>query len=249
MRKRAVVLILNKYAPGGGKLIAERLSAFQDVIRRLEDIYGVRPFNQQTAQSLTELYLLVSAVRPRTILELGAGTRSSTLALAAATARLWRPCIIYSLDISPIPFKPFTKQNFPKLRFGPVIDIQENAVNFMIPASWKRPLFMLYDAHDCDIPGSIISSHAIDNWFPQLSGQVVAVHDCSVFPADYDRTFEEHYTEALHFSGRKVVGFPEVIPLIGWMNHRGVDLCRPGDELKRLGFEAHDSSLVYFVAP
>jgi hypothetical protein len=219
------------------------------VIRRLEDIYNVRPFNQQTAQSLTELYLLVNACQPRTILELGAGTRSSTLALAAATATLSSKCKIYSLDISPISFQEFRTQHFSDLKFGPVTDIQENAVNFLIPAKWKRPLFILYDAHDDDIPGSIISSHAIDHWFPHLSGQVVAVHDCSVFSADYAESFANHYTDAVHFSGRRVVGFREVTPLVRWMNDRRVDLHRPGDELKELGFEGHDSSLIYFLVP
>ena len=243
------MFILNKYGDKGKNLIAERLHTFQSVIKKLEDIYDVRPFNQQTVQSLTELYLLVSALQPRTILELGAGTRSSTLALATATATLSRECTIYSLDVSPIPFQAFRTTHFPGLTCGQVIDIQQNAVNFLIPTKWKRPLFMLYDAHDGDIPGSIISSHAINHWFPELKGQVVAMHDCSVFSADYGGSFADHYTEAVHFSGRKVVGFPELKALVGWMNDGHVDLCRPGDELQKLGFEGHDSSLIYFVVP
>jgi hypothetical protein len=95
---RTCVLILDKYRGDGRRLIAERLQAFRRVIRQLEDIYNVRPFPHQTAQSLTELYLLVLALRPRTIFELGAGSRSSTVALAAASATL-RKCTIYSLDI------------------------------------------------------------------------------------------------------------------------------------------------------
>jgi hypothetical protein len=61
---------------------------FVQVIGRLEEIYQVRPFNQQIAQSLTELLALVQAVRPRTIFELGAGTRSSTIALSLAAAQM-----------------------------------------------------------------------------------------------------------------------------------------------------------------
>ena len=245
---RTCVLILDKYRGDGRRLIAERLQAFRSVIRQLEDIYNIRPFPHQTAQSLTELYLLVRALRPRTIFELGAGSRSSTVALAAASATL-RKCRIYSLDICPTPFKGFADQYFPALKFGPVTDIQQNAVEFLIPGAWKFPLLMLYDAHDDDLPNSVISSHAITRWLPRLSGQVVAIHDCSVFPADYAGTFASSYTEAVHFSGRKVVGFAETAPLISWMNERRVDFCRPGDELQELGFDGHDSSLIYFRVP
>ena len=243
------MLILDNYRGDGRSLITQKLHVFQDVIRKLEEIYGVRPFQHQTAQSLTELYLLVLALQPRTVFELGAGSRSSTLALAAASATLSRECRIFSVDISPIPFKAFVDQHFPGIRFGPVTDIQQNAVNFLIPGRWKFPLLMLYDAHDDDVPNSIISSHAIAHWLPRLSGQVVAMHDCSVFPANYTGSFASSYTEAVHFSGRKVVGFAETAPLVAWMNERQVDFCRPGDELQELGFEGHDSSLIYFTVP
>ncbi len=243
------MLILDKYRGESRHVIAEKLDTFRGVIGKLEDIYKVRPFNHQTAQSLTELYLLVLALQPRTIFELGAGSRSSTLALAAASAALPRECEIYSLDISPVPFKAFANQHFPDLKFGPVTDIQQNAVKFFIPANWKYPLFMLYDAHDEDVPDSIISSHAIAHWLPRLSGQSVAVHDCSIFPANYAGSFASHYTEAVHFSGRKVVGYAETAPLVAWMNQWQVDFCRPGDELQALGFEGHDSSLIYFRVP
>lgn len=245
---RTRMLILDKYRGDERHLITQKLHAFQDVIRKLEEIYGVRPFQHQTAQSLTELYLLVLALRPRTIFELGAGSRSSTVALAAASAIL-RKCRIYSLDICPTPFKAFADQHFPAVKFGPVTDIQQNAVEFLIPDAWKFPLLMLYDAHDDDVPNSVISSHAIAHWLPRLSGQVVAMHDCSVFPANYTGSFASSYTEAVHFSGRKVVGFAETAPLVAWMNERHVNFCRPGDELQELGFEGHDSSLIYFTVP
>lgn len=243
------MLILDKYRAENRDLIAKKLDLFLGVIRKLEDIYNSRPFPQQTAQSLTEMYLLVLALQPRTIFELGAGSRSSTLALATASATLPHECRTYSLDISPVPFEAFKNQHFPDLKFGPVTDIRQNAVTFSIPAEWKYPLLMLYDAHDGDIPDGIISSHAIAHWFPRLSGQFVAMHDCSIFPANYTGSFASHYTEAVHFSGRKVVGFAETAPLVAWMNQRKVDFFRPGDELQALGFEGHDSSLIYFRAP
>jgi hypothetical protein len=72
---------------------------FLRIIARLEDVYQVRPFNQQTAQSLTELFVLVQAMQPRVIFELGAGSRSSTLARSLAAVRMSPRPPIFSLDV------------------------------------------------------------------------------------------------------------------------------------------------------
>src|SRR5262245_45252233 len=81
-------LILNEFGSTRKQELKDVHSLFLRVIARLEDIYQVHPFNQQTAQSLTELFALVQATQPRTIFELGAGSRSSTLALSLAVARM-----------------------------------------------------------------------------------------------------------------------------------------------------------------
>jgi hypothetical protein len=172
-------------------------SSFLRIIARLEDIYQVRPFNQQTAQSLTELFALVQATRPRTIFELGAGSRSSTIALALAATRITPSPSVFSLDIAPADFQSLTRAHFPKLRFAPVQDIAMEATRFFIPDHWERPIFMLYDAHDDDLPGIKIFPHAKRAWFPQMSGAVIAVHDCSVYP-EPQADLAQHYHQAVY---------------------------------------------------
>ena len=74
-------------ASTGRKLIAEKLEFFQQIINDLENIYSKRPFDQQNAASLLQLWLLVNYVRPRSIFELGTGSRASTIALALGALR------------------------------------------------------------------------------------------------------------------------------------------------------------------
>ncbi len=242
--------IKNTYGNESGKqIIRYAVPIFREFISRLESIYNVRPFNQQSAGSLLELYLLTLAITPKTIVEIGTGTRSSTLALALAAGQLTTPSTIYGIDISPGDFGKLTRTYFPDFRFGRVNDLSLNLADFDIPADWDRPLLMLYDAHDNDIPGVVISSHAIAHWFPKLQGQVVMVHDCSVYPADQVLHLDGEHVSARHFSGRQVAGFFEVEPIVQWMNANSVPLNCPGDELVDLGFERLDSSLIYFSVP
>jgi hypothetical protein len=51
-------LILNEFGSTRKQELKDLHSLFLRIIARLEDIYQVRPFNQQTAQSLTELFAL-----------------------------------------------------------------------------------------------------------------------------------------------------------------------------------------------
>jgi hypothetical protein len=233
----------------GKHIIARKRKLFDDIIGKLEDIFDVRPFNQQSAQSLLEMYLLVKATRPKTIIEIGCGTRSSTVALGIAGAELENDCTLYGVDIAPSDFQSFSKTHFPDLSFCRVVDIPTDATKFTIPDSWKRPILMLYDAHDGDIEGSVISTHAVSQWFPKLSGMTVAVHDCSVVPGDWNQPVEKTHRVAQHFSDRKIVGFGEVLTLVDWMNSNRVDFYRPGDELTEMSFDGGGSSLIYFIAP
>ena len=231
----------------GRRTIADKFSMFTDVIARLEEIYNLRPFDQQSAQSLLELWLLVVTTRPRTVFELGCGMRASTVALALAAAEL-PECIVRGVDLAPIDFPILAARHFPDLRFGPVLDTAIDAVDFDIPDYWPQPIFMLYDAQDGGVPGRIISRHAIAKWFPKIPGQTVAIHDCYVVSPDFVLP-PGSYSEATHWSGRCLAGFAEVQPLVEWMNRDRVDFWRPADEVQKLGLPGNDSCLIALTIP
>ncbi len=232
----------------GRRTVADKLTLFKRVIAKLEDIYDIRPFDAQSAQSLLELWLMVVTIRPRTVFELGCGMRSSTIALALAAAEV-ADCRVCGVDIAPIDFPSFASQHFPDLRFGPVVDTAVEATAFEIPDKWPRPILMLYDAHDGGVPGKIISLHAIANWFPKLICQTVAVHDCLLVPADFSVPAGGRYAKAMHWSGRCIAGFSEVRYLVEWMNRECIDFWRPGEALEQLGFAGNDSCLIGFNIP
>ena len=214
---------------------------------KLEDIYDIRPFDAQSAQSLLELWLLVMTIRPRTVFELGCGMRSSTIALALAAAEV-PDCRVCGVDIAPIDFPALARQHFPDLRFGPVVDTAVEATAFEIPDQWPRPILMLYDAHDGGVPGKIISRHAIAKWFPKLTGQTVAIHDCLVVSPDFVLP-GERFAKAMHWSGSCLAGFGEVQHLVEWMNREHIDFWRPSDELEQLGLPGDDSCLIALTLP
>jgi hypothetical protein len=158
-------------------------------------------------------------------------------------------CTVYGVDFAPRDFAAFTASRFQGLPFGPVVDTAIEATTFEIPDEWPRPILMFYDAHDDGIPGKLVSRQAISNWFPKLSGQTVAIHDCLVLPLDDEQTFPPPYISAVHWSGRKVAGFPEVRPLVEWMNRDRIEFWRPGDELAELGFPVAESYLLALTLP
>ncbi len=240
-------LILKEFGGARKQELQETYSLFKGVISRLESVYNVRPFNQQTAQSLTELFALVQAVRPRTIFENGAGSRSSTIALAMAAAQLSPPPTILSIDIAPVPFDSFARTHFPDLQFGPVHDIAIEATQFQIPEGCAPPVFMLYDAHDDDLPGIKIFPHARRAWFPTLRGAVVAVHDCSVYPEP--QIGLDSYCQAVYRPGVTLVGYGEVPQLVEYLQEKAIPLELPGAEMQVLGIGGEGTSLVYFQLP
>jgi hypothetical protein len=241
-------MLFSQFASAEGRrVLADKLKFFEGVIGKLEDIYDIRPFGAQSAQSLLELWLLVVTIRPRTVFELGCGMRSSTIALALAAAEV-PECRVCGVDIAPIDFPGFSSRHFPDVRFGPVVDTAIEATAFEIPDQWPRPILMLYDAHDGGVPGKIISRHAIAKWFPKLAGQTVAVHDCLVVSADFVLP-AERFAKAMHWSGRWIAGFGEVQHLVEWMNREHIDFWRPGDELEALGLAGSDSCLIALTLP
>jgi len=221
--------------------VSRALHHFDHIIKVLEDFYNIRPFAQQSSQSLAELYLLAKGFKPGTIIEIGCGTRSSTIALSLAVRELGN-CEFFGVDISPINFPSIMAKVLPDVPFVNPIDIIQDASKFMLDPSWPRPLFLFYDAHDQDIPGVVISDHAIKEWFPLMEGGLIAFHDFSV--SDYSGVDKDH-KEAQHFSGLYLKGFDEVIPLTDWMNDKRIPFYRPGDELLEMGFDGSKSSLIY----
>jgi hypothetical protein len=239
------ILFDNYNSENGKKFIQETMDGFTKIISVLEEHYNMKPFNQQTAQSLTELFLLVKTLKPVTIFELGCGTRSSTIALSKA---LEKGCL-HGIDFSPVNFDELVSKAFPGMIHAPVIDHAMNAVDFFIPKNWERPIFTLYDAHDNDLPGIKIFPHAKEKWFPELKGSIVAFHDCTVthhlltFPLGSD-----HYSSK-HFSGRYISGYGESISLTEWLNKNNFDFYRPGDDLEKLGFPGDQTSIICVEIP
>jgi len=235
-------------SPQGRHLISEKLEGFNNIYTELENIYDKRPFDQQSAASLLQLWLLVMSGKPMSIFELGTGSRASTIALALAAAEV-PGCTVYGVDIAPRDFRGFTASHFPTLQFGSVVDKAVEATTFAIPDEWERPILMFYDAHDGGLPGKIISRHAISSWFPKLSGQTVVIHDCLVLPNDAPTEYPSPYHGAIHWSGQKIIGFAEVGPLMEWMNRERIEFWQPGEELAKLGFPMAESYLIAFTAP
>jgi hypothetical protein len=233
-------LIFDSYnSEVGRRVIEDTLRDFQSVISIFERIYNRYPFNQQTAQSLTELFLLTKILNPKTIFELGCGTRSSTVALSSANSG----ATVYGLDISPVNFESLMNSNFPNINHSRVIDYSLNAAIFEIPEEWEKPIFTLYDAHDGDLPGVEIFSHAKSHWFSKLKGQIIAFHDCSVMQEEPHNLSVGHVSSR-HFSGKYIVGYSEVKHLVNWMNENGLDFYRPGDDLQRMCFDGSNSSII-----
>jgi hypothetical protein len=234
------ILFDNYNSENGKKFIQETINYFTKIISVLEEHYNIKPFSQQTAQSLTELFLIVKILKPSTIFELGCGTRSSTIALSQA---IEKGCL-YGIDFSPVNFDELVNKSFPGMIHAPVIDHTMNAVDFFVPKTWERPIFTLYDAHDDDLPGIKIFPHAEKMWFPELKNSIVAFHDCTItdqliiYPSESD-----HYSSK-HFNGRYISGYGESVSLTKWMNKSKIDFYRPGDDLTKLGFTGNQSSLI-----
>jgi hypothetical protein len=240
-------IILDEWGPRQQEL-RDVHSSFVRIIGRFEDIYDVRPFNQQTAQSLTELFALVLATRPRTIFELGAGSRSSTVALSMAAAHMPEPPALFSLDVAPVDFPSLAARHFSDLRLAPVHDIAMEASRFQVPRTWQHPIFMLYDAHDDDLPGIEIFGHARTSWFTAMPGAVVAVHDCSVY-AEPHPNLPRPYHQAVYAPDVTLAGYGEVPGLVGYLHDNALALGLPGREMDQLGVGGEGTSLVYFRLP
>ncbi len=209
----------------------------------------------QNPWDMASLALLVRMVRPKTIVEIGSGSRASTLALASSAAGLNNGCRLLGIDI--LPHRSFTalcSGAFPDLPCCPVNDVQMDARLFEIDGDLANPVLMFYDVHD--VPGEPpISQHAINRWFPRLSGETVAVHDCIPARADFPRALHGEKVLAddrmfgflaRHFSGKNFVGYAEMPVLIEYLNDRQQDILLATDDWRAMGYPDASTSVSYF---
>jgi hypothetical protein len=122
------------------------------------------------------------------------------------------------------------------------------ATQFSIPQNWEHPIFMLYDAHDDDLPGIKIFPHARSAWFPNMPGAVIAVHDCSVY-SSLQTELPPTYHQAVYTPDVTIVGYGEVPGLVQFLHANKIPLGLPGKEMQQLGVGSEGTSLVYFQLP
>lgn len=248
-----IVLIFNNYnRPEARLYIKETIDRFQSILSKYESVYN-RKQAEQNVYSLTALYLLVKIIKPKTILEVGCGLRYSTIALSLAAAELNYDLKIFGVSIDMSNFNAFMVLNFPDMKYVPVTDFQMNAIDFSIDDKWEKPIFVFYDAHDDNKLGKI-SHHAINNWFPKLSNQYIALHDFGVSCNTTDSIAEGQVSKA-HFSGQILYGYPEAPVFVDWMNKNTVRFSQVDEEFRKIGFpiksKESDSGtgLIYFNIP
>jgi hypothetical protein len=147
-----------------------------------------------------------------------------------------------------VDFQSLTKTHFPDDRFAPVHDIAMEATRFIIPHNWEHPIFMLYDAHDNDLPG-------IKNLSPRDKLMVSCDARCSHRGARLQRisgTASElapPYHQAVYAPDVTLAGYGEVPAFGRFSPSEDVDSGFPGREMEVLGIGGEGTSLVYFRLP
>lgn len=120
----------------------------------------------KTAWDFALLPMLLSELRPRTIIELGSGTGASALWLADVMAMLTHPCDIYSVDLEP----PALTRDRVQFVAGDCGAIAEALPERQLQ-QWPHPWLVIEDAHE-NVVGVLRHLH------PHLqSGDYVIVED------------------------------------------------------------------------
>ncbi|MDR2745645.1 MAG: hypothetical protein LBB66_10720 [Desulfovibrio sp.] len=209
-------------------------------------------YRDQTPASAQSLRDLASAFRPSLIVELGT--------LSGLSLRIWLAAApqaaVKAIDLD---FSPLRRSAtcFP-LDWSKIDLIQTNILKLNFSSLWsERDRVLLFvDAHD--LPDTPIMAHVLKNAIPLLPlGSLVVVDDVWHSPEPIDATnsrrlfkehvlpqidellcFDAHY--APYHGGGSFFGFPEVAPLLRYVNRHGIRLeFTPG--VKHVAFRVEDA--------
>ncbi len=209
---------------------------YTHVINVVQHIENRLYYRDQSADSLNSLALLAKTHKPTVIVELGtlSGMSTRTWALALPSARM------HAVDLA---FKAFWKTNeyFP-IDTSRITFHEQNILATDFKALWTasdRVLFFV-DAHDePDVP---IMQHVLNTALPYLPKDSLVVVDDVWFSKerlgpdnvqdyfnrfllgqiDELQCFTGHY--APYHNGGSFMGFREVLPLLDFVNSRGIEL-------------------------
>jgi hypothetical protein len=190
-----------------------------------------QPYQANYVAALMDLCMRLN---PDLVIEVGTYTGTSTLSLASALKLLGRPeSLLTTIDISHSKWR----ESVPKHKAGFLaqgIDVERiNAVRAdfksvdaadHIPAGGRVMLY--YDIHDLeDRSGVANSPFLFKNWIPRIGEGIVAMHDVTPCPSDWERPKEWgvpcSFAKAEHWAGQWFWGNGETGVLIDWLNrHR-----------------------------
>ncbi len=217
---------------------------FQEWIDTLALTQNRLYYRDQTPKSLNMLLDLVHRYEPTRIVELGTLSGLSLRAWLAAKSK----AEVIAIDLS---FKPlFRSQKVLPVELSGVRLLEQDILKTDFRRLWSEEdrLILYVDAHDT--PNAPIMAHVLNNAVPALPrSHVIAVDDlwyCSEQVSersvseffkqvvdkeiDYLGCFEGHY--APYWKGGFFIGFPEIVPLMEWVNRNKVDLIfEPGGKV------------------
>lgn len=232
--------VIGGIAPAGSMSGAERDRDSRNTFAHWIDILAAIDrrlyYRDQSSESLTSLEELARQHDPTVIVELGTLSGLSLRAWLKATSR----ARIHAVDLS---FKPLreTSRYFP-VDFSRVVLHEQNILSLDFRGLWDeddRVLFFV-DAHD--LPDASIMEHVLSAALPNLpSGSLVVVDDLWHSPqrltgANCESFFRETLLAEIdelqcfsgyfapYHAGGSFMGFREVVPLLEFVNSRGIEL-------------------------
>jgi len=232
------------------------LPKFRHLIRSIADFENRLFYRDQTPESLYYLVEAVDSCKPTLVVELGT--------LAGLSLRTWLEADprlkVIAVDLS---FDTLRKtRDLIPLDLSRVTLLEQDIMRLDFGRLWgpsDRVLFYV-DAHD--LPGVPIMDHVLGTAAPALPpGSLIVVDDLWYSPdtltgenagrffstvvineIDPLQCFEGHF--ASYWKGGSFMGFPEVIPLMEWVNRNRVELSfRPGIKSVTFQWAGIDRSL------
>jgi FkbM family methyltransferase len=216
----------------------------QEWIERLASFQNRLYYRDQTPQSLNALVELVHRYNPTKIVELGTLSGLSLRAWLSAKS----DAEIIAIDLSFVAL--YQSQQYLPANLSRVNLLEQDILKTDFAQLWSDEdrVILYVDAHDT--PNNPIMAYILKNALPALpEDSVVAVDDlwyCN--QAISDDTVAEFFKEvatnevdslgyfdgyyAPYWKGGFFVGFPEVIPLMVWVNRNNINLSfEPGNKL------------------